>query len=95
MHKFRYYLVKKARIDRIFEEFDTNHNGKLEPDELKTFLQSIENKAKREVFGLLVKFTVSDEDVEFILKDCDRRAPASNVEDGASTRRGTAVRVQA
>lgn len=70
--KFRYYLKNKVKIDKIYDQFDTNKSGSLDRGQLKKFIQSEEDKfKKREAFGVLLHLRVSDDDVNYILSDCD------------------------
>lgn len=73
--KFRYYLQRVDRIDGIFARFDTNKSGALEPDQVKQCMQNVEDTLKgskqREAFGVVMSLKVSDEDVAYILEDCD------------------------
>lgn len=75
VQKFRYYLQKAHRIDEIFETFDTNKSGSLEPDQIKKLMQHLEDtlkgSQKREAFGIVMTLKVTDNDVRFILRDCD------------------------
>lgn len=76
--KFRYYLQRVDRIDRIFAEFDTNKSGALERDQIKRCLQNLEDSLKgskaRDAFGVVLHLKVADADVDFILRDCDLNA---------------------
>ncbi|KAH8068601.1 hypothetical protein JL721_6455 [Aureococcus anophagefferens] len=44
--KFRYYLQRVDRIDRIFAEFDTNKSGGAEPSRSNDALQNLEDSLK-------------------------------------------------
>jgi Ca2+-binding EF-hand superfamily protein len=55
------YVEEQAEIDQIFDEFDGNKNGKLEPDELIWFLRKLRPESN-----------VTDADVQFVLADCDK-----------------------
>ena len=64
------------RIDKIYEEFDEDHNGILDKSELKKMMQAIEDRAhkgkkSREAFGVVIRIKVTDDDVNYILGDCD------------------------
>lgn len=76
--KFRYYLQRVDRIDRIFAEFDTNKSGALEREQIKRCLQNLEDSLKgskaRDAFGVVLHLKVADADVDFILQDCDLNA---------------------
>ena len=70
--KYRYYLARRATIDKMFEQFDLDENGKLDRRELRKALQSREdNRPSRAVHGICVDLRVMKSDVEAILDDAD------------------------
>lgn len=54
------YLESKADIDEIFEKFDKNQSGKLEPDQLKLLLTELNSDIEP-----------TDEEVKFVLESAD------------------------
>ena len=69
--KYRYYLARRAKIDKMFEQFDLDANGKLDRRELRKALQSREHKNTRAVHSIVVELRVMKSDVEAILDDAD------------------------
>ena len=70
--KYRYYLARRATIDKMFAQFDLDENGKLDRRELRKALQSREdNRPSRAVHGICVDLRVMKSDVEAILDDAD------------------------
>ena len=69
--KYRYYLARRATIDKMFEQFDLDANGKLDRRELRKALQSREHKNTRAVHSIVVELRVMKSDVEAILDDAD------------------------
>ncbi|KAL1499916.1 hypothetical protein AB1Y20_012598 [Prymnesium parvum] len=61
VHKYSSYLAEKSALDGVFEEFDTNKTGQLEPDELHALLQKVCPGEQ-----------VSQHDVEVVLEMCDK-----------------------
>jgi len=59
--KYSNYMKEKTVLDAVFKEFDYNNSGILEPDQLLGLL----NKVSPDT-------TVGDEDVEYILSECDK-----------------------
>ena len=74
--KYRYFLTHADKIERLFAEFDKNHNNILEKAELKRAMQAIEDREHsgsnaRLVFGMETRVRVTDEDVDYIMELCD------------------------
>ena len=70
--KYRYYLARRTTIDKMFEQFDLDENGKLDRRELRKALQSSEdNRPTRAVHNIVVELRVMQGDVEAILDDAD------------------------
>ena len=70
--KYRYYLARRATIDKMFEQFDLDENGKLDRRELRKAVQSSEdNRPTRAVHNIVVELRVMKSDVEAILDDAD------------------------
>ena len=70
--KYRYYLARRATIDKMFEQFDLDENGKLDRRELRKAVQSSEdNRPSRAVHNICVDLRVMNSDVEAILDDAD------------------------
>ena len=70
--KYRYYLARRATIDKMFEQFDLDENGKLDRRELRKALQSREdNRPSRAVHDICVDLRVMKSDIEAILDDAD------------------------
>ena len=69
--KYRYYLARRATIDKMFAQFDLDANGKLDRRELRKALQSREHKNTRAVHSIVVELRVMKSDVEAILDDAD------------------------
>ena len=70
--KYRYYLARRATIDKMFEQFDLDENGKLDRGELRKALQSSEdNRPTRAVHNIVVELRVMNSDIESILDDAD------------------------
>ena len=69
--KYRYYLARRATIDKMFAQFDLDENGKLDRRELRKALQSREHKNTRAVHSIVVELRVMKSDVEAILDDAD------------------------
>ena len=71
--KYRYYLARRATIDKMFAQFDLDENGKLDRRELRKALQSREDniKNKRAVHSIVVELRVMKSDIESILDDAD------------------------
>ena len=70
--KYRYYLARRATIDKMFEQFDLDANGKLDRRELRKALQSREdNRPSRAVHDIVVELRVMKSDIEWILDDAD------------------------
>ena len=70
--KYRYYLARRATIDKMFAQFDLDENGKLDRRELRKALQSSEdNRPTRAVHNIVVELRVMNSDVEAILDDAD------------------------
>ena len=74
--KYRYFLTHADKIERLFAEFDKNHNNILEKAELKRAMQAIEDREHsgtnaRVVFGMETRVRVTDEDVDYIMELCD------------------------
>jgi len=71
--KYRYYLKRKTTIDKMFEQFDLDENGKLDRRELRKALQSREDniKNKRAVHSIVVELRVMNSDIEYVLDDAD------------------------
>ena len=70
--KYRYYLARRATIDKLFEQFDLDANGKLDRRELRKAVQSSEdNRPTRAVHNIVVELRVMNSDIESILDDAD------------------------
>ena len=70
--KYRYYLARRATIDKMFAQFDLDENGKLDRRELRKALQSREdNRPSRAVHDIVVELRVMKSDIEWILDDAD------------------------
>ena len=70
--KYRYYLARRATIDKMFEQFDLDENGKLDRRELRKAVQSREdNRPSRAVHDICVDLRVMKSDIEAILDDAD------------------------
>ena len=70
--KYRYYLARRATIDKMFEQFDLDENGKLDRRELRKAVQSSEdNRPSRAVHNICVDLRVMNSDIEAILDDAD------------------------
>ena len=70
--KYRYYLARRATIDKMFAQFDLDENGKLDRRELRKAVQSSEdNRPTRAVHNIVVELRVMKSDVEAILDDAD------------------------
>ena len=69
--KYRYYLARRATIDKMFAQFDLDANGKLDRRELRKALQSREHKNTRTVHSIVVELRVMNSDIEAILDDAD------------------------
>ena len=75
--KYRYFLTHADKIERLFAEFDKNHNSILEKAELKKAMQAIEDREhsvkvmRGVVFGMETRVRVTDEDVDYIMELCD------------------------
>eukprot|EP00440_Ansanella_granifera_P066233 gb/GFBE01071840.1/.p1 GENE.gb/GFBE01071840.1/~~gb/GFBE01071840.1/.p1 ORF type:complete len:259 (+),score=65.36 gb/GFBE01071840.1/:1-777(+) len=70
--RIRYYLSHANDVEDIFNKFDKNGSGCLDRQELQNALQYLEDRdGKREQYGILVQIPVSDEDVTWILAQCD------------------------
>lgn len=69
--KYRYYLARRAKIDKMFEQFDLDENGKLDRRELRKALQSREHKNTRAVHSIVVELRVMNSDIEYVLDDAD------------------------
>ena len=69
--KYRYYLARRATIDKMFAQFDLDENGKLDRRELRKALQSREHKNTRAVHSIVVELRVMKSDIESILDDAD------------------------
>ena len=70
--KYRYYLARRTTIDKMFEQFDLDENGKLDRRELRKALQSREdNRPTRAVHNIVVELRVMKSDIEAILDDAD------------------------
>ena len=70
--KYRYYLARRATIDKMFEQFDLDENGKLDRRELRKAVQSSEdNRPSRAVHNICVDLRVMKSDIEAILDDAD------------------------
>ena len=69
--KYRYYLARRATIDKMFAQFDLDANGKLDRRELRKALQSREHKNTRAVHSIVVELRVMNSDIEAILDDAD------------------------
>ena len=70
--KYRYYLARRATIDKMFEQFDLDENGKLDRRELRKAVQSSEdNRPTRAVHNIVVELRVMNSDIESILDDAD------------------------
>ena len=62
----------RATIDKMFEQFDLDENGKLDRRELRKAVQSSEdNRPTRAVHNIVVELRVMNSDVEAILDDAD------------------------
>lgn len=61
VHKYSDYCAQRAVLNGIFEEFDTNKNNLLEPDQLRALLEKVSPD-----------FPVTDEDVKQVLEMCDK-----------------------
>jgi hypothetical protein len=70
--KYRYYLARRATIDKMFEQFDLDENGKLDRRELRKAVQSSEdNRPSRAVHNICVDLRVMKSDIEAILDEAD------------------------
>ena len=70
--KYRYYLARRATIDKMFAQFDLDENGKLDRRELRKAVQSSEdNRPSRAVHNICVDLRVMKSDIEAILDEAD------------------------
>jgi Ca2+-binding EF-hand superfamily protein len=69
--KYGLYLRKRDEINTIFDKFDVNKDGYLSRIELKQALEERERTANRAVCGIVTKLFVSEDDLDFILKEAD------------------------
>ena len=70
--KYRYYLSRRATIDKMFAQFDLDENGKLDRRELRKAVQSSEdNRPSRAVHNICVDLRVMKSDIEAILDEAD------------------------
>jgi Ca2+-binding EF-hand superfamily protein len=58
------YLLMRPQINEVFDKFDTDHSGKLDKEQLRSYMQS-------EFDHYLGEGEVSDEDVAWILTKAD------------------------
>lgn len=59
--RYSQYLKNKRELDGLLKRFDSDANGKLEPEELTALLRHISPNVE-----------VTDNDAEFVLENCDR-----------------------
>lgn len=71
IQKYGLYLRKRDEIKALFDEFDIDNDGLLSHKELQSALQERERTANRSVCGIRTELIVSQEDVEFILRQAD------------------------
>ena len=69
--KYGSYARQAKKIDQIFAEFDKNKDGMLSRDELKRALKAHEQNANRSVNGIVTYLVIDDNDIDFILQNCD------------------------
>lgn len=65
---YRSYCKEKERIDKIFEQYDTNKSLALERDQLMTMMREIAKDSGIEV---------EDGDVDYVLEICDKSKTGS------------------
>lgn len=64
--KYEAYLSQQSVLDGIFDEFDTNKSGVLEPDQLVNLLKKVSPDHE-----------VTDGDVQYVLETCDKSKEGS------------------
>ena len=58
---YKAYVQEEKWLDGVFDEFDTNKSGQLEPGQLQALLQKVSPEA-----------TVTDEDTKYVLSLVDK-----------------------
>jgi len=64
------YVAQEGELDAIFDEFDANKNGKLEPAELEGFLKKLRPDSD-----------VSDADTQYVMQECDKNGDGTLTRD--------------
>ena len=75
VEKFRWFFKNEREIEAIYAAFDREHDDKLSREELRRMLQyqqdSLSNDDKPTVCGVMLTWKITDEDVEFVMAECD------------------------
>ena len=75
VERFRWFLKNEREIETIYAAFDREHDDKLSREELRRMLQyqqdSLSNDDKPTVCGIMLKWRITDEDIDFVMAECD------------------------
>jgi Ca2+-binding EF-hand superfamily protein len=71
VEKYGEYINSVQKIDEVFKKYDRHRTGYLSRKELMRMLQDYEMKSDRLSKGLVIRLMVTDEDIDWILQECD------------------------
>jgi len=73
--KYRLYLRKRTYVDTLIAQWDIDNSASLSPEELKALIADKEANLppsqKREVGGVVLELRPTNEDIDFIMDECD------------------------
>jgi Ca2+-binding EF-hand superfamily protein len=71
VEKYGEYINNVKKIDEVFQKYDRHRTGYLSRKELMSMLQDYEKKSDRISKGLVIRLMVTEEDIDWILQECD------------------------
>ena len=79
VHKYRYYLCNRDRVNRLFARWDFDLNNGLDATELGSLIASQEanltaSQKRANSLGLIVELRPTAADIAFIMRECDADA---------------------
>ena len=72
VEKFRWFLKNEREIETIYAAFDREHDDKLSREERRRmYQQDSPNDDKLNACGIMLKWRITDEDIDFVMAECD------------------------
>lgn len=71
VEKYGEYIKNVKKIADVFQKYDRHRTGCLNRKELTRMLQDYEMNCLRGKYGIDIKLMVTEEDIDWIIKECD------------------------